>query len=365
MKLILSFTAFVFIGLIAYLALWPVPIDPVSWQAPEDKGYVGAFAVNQRLDALKFVPLGENWGPEDVAVGPNGKIHMATHAGNIAVIDLASGAIETIASTGGRPLGIEFAPDGTLIIADSFVGLLAMSKDGTIKLLTDKTADGSRIRYANNVAVAADGVVYFSDASTKFSAKAEGGTLEASLLDLMEHGPNGRLLKYDPHKDLTEVIYSGLSYANGVALADDESYLLIVETGTYSVLRLWLKGVRAGELETVTANLPGFPDNIAAAGDGTYWLGLASPRSAPMDGLSNKPFLRSVVQRLPSFLRPKPQRYGHIVRIDGNGKVLETLQGPDGTYALNTGARPGPGGSLIVTSLTERRLGYLQPGWEN
>lgn len=265
MKLILSSIAALFIALIAYLLFWPIQIDPVSWNAPDTAGYVGDFAENRRLGALKFIPLADNWGPEDVVVGPQGTVYATSHTGNIARIDLVSGSVEKIAFTGGRPLGIEFAPNGNLIIADAYLGLLEMSGDGLINILSDKTVDGSKIRYANNVTIAKNGVIYFSDASTKFGAEAAGGTLEASLLDLMEHGPNGRILKYDPQSGRSDVIYSGLSFANGVALADDESYLLIAETGTYSVLKLWLTGIRAGELETVTSNMPGFPDNMAAA----------------------------------------------------------------------------------------------------
>ena len=26
-----------------YLAAWPVPVDPVAWQAPQDKGLTGAL----------------------------------------------------------------------------------------------------------------------------------------------------------------------------------------------------------------------------------------------------------------------------------------------------------------------------------
>ena len=30
--------------LLAYLLLWPVATDPVSWQAPQNQGYVGDFS---------------------------------------------------------------------------------------------------------------------------------------------------------------------------------------------------------------------------------------------------------------------------------------------------------------------------------
>ena len=37
------------VALISYLALWPVPVEPVSWKAPPASGYVGPHAPNTRL----------------------------------------------------------------------------------------------------------------------------------------------------------------------------------------------------------------------------------------------------------------------------------------------------------------------------
>jgi hypothetical protein len=63
---------------------------------------------------------------------------------------------------------------------------------------------------------------------------------------------------------------------------------------------------------------------------------LASPRNPLVDNLSGKPFARKMIQRMPAFLRPKAVPYGHVIAIDGNGKVLVDLQDPDGTYPFNT-----------------------------
>ncbi len=347
----------------AYLLLWPVAIDPVAWDAPKNQGYVGAYEPNNRLDALNFVALPGHSGPEDAAIASDGTILVAVHGGSILQIDPASKAVRTFAVTGGRPLGVELGRDGRLYVADAYRGLLAIESNGKVAVLADRTVDGSPILYADDLDITDSGTVYFSDASTKFGARAYGGTYEASLLDLMEHGPNGRILRYDPSSGRTETVANGLSFANGVALSEDESFLLIAETGTYSVLKHWLTGDRAGETETIIANLPGFPDNLNRGEDGTYWLGLVSPRSDPVDALSDKPFVRKLVQRLPAALRPKAQRYGFVLRIDGDGTVLETLQGPDGAYALTTGAVESPDGRLVVTSLTEPRIGFLQSGW--
>ena len=148
-----------------------------------------------------------------------------------------------------------------------------------------------------------------------------------------------------------------MSFANGVALTQDEKHLLIVETGTYSIWKMPLENPKAAR--QILTNLPGFPDNIKRESDGTFWFGLVSPRSEPVDNLSESPFIRKIIQRLPSAIQPKPQRYGFLVRIDEDGNVLETLQDPSGDYALVTGALTGPDGKLYVSSLTEPDLAVL------
>ena len=63
--------------------------------------------------------------------------------------------------------------------------------------------------------------------------------------------------------------------------------------------------------------------------------------------------------RLPDAMKPAPTRYGFILRMDAEGRVIETLQDPAGNYALTTGAVTLPDGRIAVTSLTEPRLGVL------
>ncbi|MEO0786759.1 MAG: SMP-30/gluconolactonase/LRE family protein, partial [Pseudomonadota bacterium] len=111
-------------GLIAYLLFWPVPIRPEVWDAPPDPGFTGEFEANQRLANLRFIDLPEGeYGPEDVALGPDGRVYMALHSGKITALDVESRTFETVADTGGRPLGIEFDSSGLLWIADAYGGL--------------------------------------------------------------------------------------------------------------------------------------------------------------------------------------------------------------------------------------------------
>jgi sugar lactone lactonase YvrE len=339
---------------IVYLLAWPVPIEPLAWQPPPNPGYTGVFAPNERLRSIEQLPLGDQYGPEEVVVDPQGRLYAATHDGWIVRLAADGSEVRNWVQTGGRPLGMAFDPQNNLIVADAFRGLLQITPTGeVIELATE--ADGIPIRYANNVDVAADGKIYFSDASTRFGARASGGTYAASLLDIMEHSGTGRLLVYDPATQHPSTLLKGLNFANGVAVSPDQSYVLINETGAYRVLRYWLTGPQAGRMEPLLEALPGFPDNLTRGQDGRYWLALISPRNPLLDRLADQPWLRQVVQRLPAFLRPQAVHYGHVIAFDGAGKIVLDLQDPAGTYPLITSVTESDDalhfGSLIASTV--------------
>lgn len=335
LKKILWILLFIIILIALYFVAWPVPVEPVAWEAPPNPGYTGPFAQNERLKGIEVLPIGGNHGPEDIALDAQGRIYAATHEGRIVRLKPDGSNPENWVETGGRPLGIDFDSKGNLIVADAHRGLLSIAPSGKITELAT-AADGIPILYADDVDVAADGKIYFSDASTKFGAKEWGGTYEASLLDLIEHGGHGRLLVYDPVTAKATTLLKDLNFANGIAVSHDQSYVLVNETGGYRVIRYWIAGPKKGKSEPLIEALPGFPDNISAGFEGRYWMVLASPRNPLVDTLSGKPFARKMIQRMPAFLRPKAVPYGHVIAIDGNGKVLVDLQDPDGTYPFNT-----------------------------
>ena len=69
--------------LTAYLGLWPVPVQPVSWKAPPARGYSGPHIINERLANLQIIPLGLEEGPEHVVLARDGKLYAALASGNI------------------------------------------------------------------------------------------------------------------------------------------------------------------------------------------------------------------------------------------------------------------------------------------
>lgn len=317
-------------ALVLYLFLWPVPIDPVAWDAPADGGLVDPFEPNDRLRKARLVDLGKHEGPEDVAGGPDGWIYTGTSDGKIVRFRPDGSGVEVFADTGGRPLGLEFDAAGNLLVANAYLGLQRVSPAGSVEVLTD-SFQGEPINYADDVAVADDGIIYFSDASSKFGARQSGGSYEASLQDLMEHGGHGSIFSYDPESGETARVVINLNFANGVAVSEDQQFLVFNETGTYRVMRYWLKGPRRGTTDVLIDNLPGFPDNVNNGLQGRFWVGLVAPRNQLLDDMADKPWLRKVVQRLPAFVRPKAVPSSHVIAINADGDILMNLQ--------DTGAR--------------------------
>jgi len=344
--------------IVLYFLTWPVPIEPKAWKSPPNLGYTGPFARNELLKPIDFLKIGDNHGPEDVALDDRGRIYLATHEGVIVRLQPDGRNPENWVNTTGRPLGIDFDNAGNLIVADAFRGLLSVSADGRITELAT-VADGIPIRYADDVDCAADGKIYFSDASTKFGAKESGGTMEGSLLEIFEHGGHGRLLVYDPAVREAKTLLSGLTFANGVAVSHDQTYVLVNDTGNYRVLRYWIAGPNRGKAESIIENLPGFPDNISTGLEGRFWVAFISPRNKLADDLSERPFLRKVIQRMPKFLHPKASAYGHVIAIDGNGRVLIDLQDPNTGYPQNTSVTEA-GNVLYIGSLVAPVVAYLE-----
>ncbi len=333
---ILRLIAWIVAVLLVYLFFWPVPIEPVAWNAPVDRGLVDPFESNNRLRGAHIVDLGEHEGPEDIASGPDGLIYASTSGGKVVRFSSNGAELEVFADAGGRPLGLEFDAGGNLFVANAFLGLQRITPDGEVHVVTDKI-NNEPILYADDVAVAKDGTIYFSDASSKFGALKTGGSYEASLMDLMEHGGHGRVLRYDPSTNQTTVLVDNLNFANGVAVSEDQSYLMIAETGTYRILRHRLAGPDAGTTEVVIDNLPGFPDNINNGLNGKFWVGLVAPRNEMLDDMSGKPWLRKLVQRLPASVRPKASPSSHVIAVNVDGEVLMNLQDPAARIPALTG----------------------------
>lgn len=351
-------------GILAYLCFWPVPAEPVSWQAPTPPGFTGAYAPNTRLANLRIIDTGNEVGPEHIAIGKDGKLYVAMLSGNLIRMERDGKKQEVFANTGGRVLGFDFDAQGRMIAADAMKGLLAIGADGRVTLLTDRVSANDPIGYANSVIVAPEGTIYFTQSSTRFLPAQWGGTYPASVLDVLEQSATGRVLAYDPTTGKTRVVVHGLSFANGIALSSDGHTLFVNETGRY---RLWKIDGRADNLSVQSGsaqakvlldNLPGYPDNLMRGRDGRIWVGLFRPRNPAADSLADKPFMRKVLLRLPRSLLPLGQPYGHVFAIDEDGRVAIDLQDPSGAYPETTGVTE-TADRLYIHSLHAHGIGWM------
>lgn len=350
-----------------YLWLVPAPTEPVAFAvppyAPEKQ------TASLALQELRVLDLPGYRGPEDVAIGPRGRVYAASLSGAIVRIspDGSAPELELFVQTGGRPLGLAFDPQGRLIIADPFRGLLrvavlASGRAGEIEVLvpagTPTAAAPERLCYANNVDVAADGTIYFTDSTARFCPPDHGDTFTASMLDISEHRLTGRLLALSPDTGRLQVLMSGLQFANGVALAPDAGYVLLAETGNSQIHRYELRGPDRGTSRVIRTGLSGYPDNLTRGRDGRFWLGFTKPRSRLLEAMADSPGIRSLISRVPRRFYPVPPDFGHIMAIDGQGRTLEVYQDPAPAYPETTGATEVAGG-LYIHSLHAKGLGWL------
>jgi len=337
------------VALVGYLAAWPVPIEPIAWQPPVAPALTGELAPNQQLTNADVVAVvGE--GPEDVVLGPDGAWYSGLRDGRIVRVLPGQRGAEDFVSTGGRPLGLAFADDGSLLVADAKRGLLRVDRDGEIEVLVDEV-EGTPVLFADEVAIAPDGTIWFTDASTRFG-------VDDYLTDALESRPTGRLIAFDPATGTARIALAGLHFANGVAVAHDGASVFVAETFSYRITRFWITGDKAGTSEPFAVNLPGFPDNISLGESGTLWVALAAPRNALLDRLGPHPWARKVVARLPTAVRPKPARYGLVLGLAADGSVQHNLHDPSGRWAMLTSAVP-IGDVLALGSLHGHAIGRV------
>ncbi|WP_372876096.1 SMP-30/gluconolactonase/LRE family protein [Pseudomonas sp.] len=351
MKKLLGLLVLLIAAAVIYLAITPSPIDPLVWQAPPAPAMTGVLEPNDTLMKAELLGRGQLHGPEDTAVDAQGRVYAGLHDGRIVRIE-ADGSVATFADTQGRPLGMDFDAAGQLIVADAYRGLLSIDPQGQIQVLTSE-AEGLPFKFTDDLDIASDGTIYFSDASSRFAQP-------DYLLDLLEARPHGRLLSYNPGSGETRVLLKDLYFANGVALSANEDFVLVNETYRYRISRYWLKGEKAGSQDVFIDNLPGLPDNLQGDRAGTFWVALPTPRKADADFLHRHPWLKAQLAKLPRALWPKAIPYGFAIALNEQGEIVRSLHDTSGTHLrMVTSVKP-VGDYLYFGSLDNDRIGRLK-----
>lgn len=349
MKWLLGLLLIVFVLLGGFL-LSPSPVDSKAWKAPAPPAMTGKLAPNELLRLSDLLARGQVYGPEDTTVDANGVLYTGTQDGKIVRV-WPDGRVEEWLETGGRPLGLVFDDNGNLIVADAWKGLLSIAPDKTTTLLS-RESEGLPFRFTDDVDIAPDGRIYFTDASSRFEQP-------DYVLDLLEMRPHGRLLRYDPRTGRTETLLRNLHFANGVAVSPEGDYVLVNETWKYRILKYWIQGPRAGQAEVFADNLPGFPDNLAVDRAGRYWVAFPTLRNPQVDSMHRQPWLKDLVAKLPESFHPKPQEYGLALAFDANGEVITSLHDTRGTHLQEITSVNPHDGHLYFGSLHNDRIGRL------
>lgn len=292
-------------------------------------------------------------GAEDVLVAPDGTVYTGTEDGALWALDPGKGGSRRIADTGGRPLGIELLGNGDLLVCDAERGLLQVSPDsGAVEVLLD-LVDGAPMKFCNNAAVAGDGTVWFSDSSRHYG-------VAQWKDDFVQDTRTGRLMRRDPDGTVT-VVLDDLAFANGVALAADESFVCVAETRGRTVVRLWLTGPRAGDRDLLAGDLPGYPDNISRGSDGLIWVTIASPVDGLVERLGSAPMVvRRTITRIPERLQPKPKRTIRVQAFADDGRLVHDIDIDHPDYHMVTGVREHEG-KVWMGSLHEPSVAVYDP----
>lgn len=351
MKKLLGLLVLLIAAMAIYLAITPSSIDPLAWQAPPAPAMTGMLEPNDTLMKAELLGRGQLHGPEDTAVDAQGRVYAGLHDGRIVRLE-ADGSVAPFADTRGRPLGMDFDATGKLIVADAYKGLLSIDPQGQIQVLTTE-AEGLPFKFTDDLDIASDGTIYFSDASSRFEQP-------DYLLDLLEARPHGRLLSYNPGSGETRVLLKDLYFANGVALSANEDFVLVNETYRYRISRYWLKGEKAGSQDVFIDNLPGLPDNLQGDRAGTFWVALPTPRKADADFLHRHPWLKAQLAKLPRALWPQAIPYGFAIALNEQGEIVRSLHDTSGTHLrMVTSVKP-VGDYLYFGSLDNDRIGRLK-----
>lgn len=322
-KITIGILVIITVGIL-YLCFAPVSIDPAAFTPPPNPGLEGRYAPNLKLQAGQKMLTNLGIGPEDIAMGKDGLLYTGLADGRIVLFDTNGKFVRELCHTGGRPLGMQFDSHGQLIVADEYKGLLSIDSNGIIQSLATEV-NGSTIFFADDLDIAMDGTIYFTDASQRNHDITK---------EVWEMQPTGRLISHSPSTGTTQIIKDSLLFANGVAIHPSQEYLYVNETLGMRIWKIWIKGPNKGKSEIFIDALPGFPDNISTGSNGTFWVALNSVRNIPeFEALMPRPFLRKILARLGVMDREAPDSdYGMILGINEYAIVTHNLQDSTGEF---------------------------------
>ena len=330
---------------------------------PVGVGSNAPFAQNDRLAGVSLIGLGRIEAPEDVILDRHDNLYAGSRHGDIMrFFPPDYEKMEVFAHIGGQPLGMAFDRADNLYVCIGGMGLYRITPGRKVEKATDETNrslrsvnDDSRLRLADDLDIADDGRIFFSEATVRYE-------MHEWPVDGLEARGNGRIVCYDPRNGTTRTVLRGLKFPNGICVERGSQSILFAETWGCCVKRYWFDGPKTGQVEMVMENLPGFPDNINLASDGNYWLAMVGMRSPALDLAWRMPgFRRRMAKRVPidEWLFPNINT-GCVLRFNDKGEVLETYWDLAGVnHPMITSMREHKG-YLYLGGIQNNRIGRLK-----
>ncbi|HEX2889382.1 ABC transporter permease [Vineibacter terrae] len=330
-----------------------------------------AFAQNDKLRNVDAIGLGRIEAPEDVILDRHDNLYAGSRHGDIIrFFPPDYERMEVYAHIGGQPLGMAFDRQDNLYVCIGGMGLYRITPDRKVEKATDETNrswrsvnDDSRLRLADDLDIADDGRIFFSEATVRYE-------MDEWPVESVEARGNGRIICYDPNTNTTHTAVSGLKFPNGICIASDGQSILFAETFGCTVKRYWFDGPKKGQVEMVMDNLPGYPDNINLASDGNYWLAMVGMRCPALDLAWRMPgFRRRMAKRLPvdEWLFANINT-GCVIKFNEKGEVLESLWDLGGkNHPMITSMREHKGhlylGGILNNRIGRYKLADADPGY--
>uniref|UniRef100_A0A1A8PNU7 Adipocyte plasma membrane-associated protein n=2 Tax=Nothobranchius rachovii TaxID=451742 RepID=A0A1A8PNU7_9TELE len=341
--ILLSLGGFLLLPLLVIILILESPIQPEVFRLKEPPPMRGCWESNLKLREAQRLFENQIIGPESIAnIGD--VLFSGTADGKI--VKLSGRRIVTVTRLGkepcgstadepscGRPLGIRVGPNGTLFVADAYLGLFEVSPttgEATRLVTGGQVVAGRKLSFINDVTVTQDGKkVYFTDSSSRWQRR-------DYMHLIMEATADGRVLEYDTETKELTVIMENLRFPNGIQLLPDEESVLVAETTMARIRRVHVAGLNKGGMDTFVDNLPGFPDNIRPSSTGGYWVAMSAVRPNPgfsmLDFLSQRPWIKKLIFKLFSqdVLMKFVPRYSLVAELHDGGICTRSFHDPNG-----------------------------------
>ncbi|XP_015072331.1 protein STRICTOSIDINE SYNTHASE-LIKE 10-like [Solanum pennellii] len=260
----------------------------------------------------------------------------------------------------GRPLGLRFDHQtGDLYIADAYLGLQVVGPNGGLATPLVQHFEDQSLLFTNDLDIDDhDHVIYFTDSSTIYQRR--------QFVNATASGDKtGRLMKYDKSTKQVTILLQGLSFANGVALSKDRTFVLVSETSACRITRYWLKGPNVGTHDTF-AQLPGFPDNARMNSRGEFWVALHAKASPLARLITSNSWLGKALLRKFNFqqmhnLLVGGKPHATAIKLSEDGGILEVLEDVEGKrLRFISEVHEEENGKLWIGSILMSSLGVYQ-----